>query len=37
MDLQVALEELPEVSVDVVSRGGLKDRDDQIRREAVPM
>ncbi len=37
MDLQEALEQLLGVSVDVVSFGGLKDRDDHIRREAVPI
>lgn len=37
MDLQEALEALLGVSVDVVSVGGLKDRDDHIRREAVPL
>jgi predicted nucleotidyltransferase len=37
MDLQEALENLLGVSVDVVSVGGLKDRDDHIRREAVPI
>jgi len=37
MDLQEALEQLLGVSVDVVSVGGLKDRDDHIRREAVPI
>ena len=37
MDLQEALQELLGVSVDVVSVGGLKDRDDHIRREAVPI
>ncbi len=37
MDLQEALEQLLGVSVDVVSLGGLKDRDDHIRREAVPI
>ena len=31
------LEALLGVSVDVVSAGGLKDRDDHIRREAVPL
>jgi len=37
MDLQEAPEQLLGVSVDVVSVGGLKDRDDHIRREAVPI
>jgi len=37
MDLQEALELLLEVSVDVVSLGGLKDRDVHIRREAIPI
>ncbi|HTO00420.1 MAG TPA: nucleotidyltransferase family protein [Microthrixaceae bacterium] len=37
MDLQEALERLLGVSVDVVSAGGLKDRDEHIRREAVPI
>jgi predicted nucleotidyltransferase len=37
MDLQEALPELLGVPVDVVSVGGLKDRDDHIRREAVPI
>ena len=37
MDLQEALEQLLGVSVDVVSIGGLKDRDEHIRREAVPI
>ena len=37
MDLQEALEQLLGVSVDVVSLGGLKDRDNHIRREAVPI
>jgi uncharacterized protein len=37
MDLQEALEQLLGVSVDVVSVGGLKDRDTHIRREAVPI
>ena len=37
MDLQEALEDLLGVPVDVVSLGGLKDRDDHIRREAVPI
>lgn len=37
MDLQEALEGLLGVPVDVVSVGGLKDRDDHIRREAVPI
>ena len=37
MDLQGALQQLLGVSVDVVSVGGLKDRDDHIRREAVPI
>ncbi len=37
MDLQEALEELLHAPVDVVSVGGLKDRDDHIRQEAVPI
>jgi len=37
MDLQEALEQLLGVSVDVVSVGGLKDRDVHIRQEAVPI
>jgi len=37
MDLQEALEGLLGVSVDVVSIGGLKERDERIRREAVPI
>lgn len=37
MDLQEVLEHLLGVFVDVVSLGGLKDRDDHIRREAVPI
>lgn len=37
MDLQEDLEQLLGVSVDVVSVGGLKERDDHIRREAVPL
>ena len=37
MDLQEALEQPLGVPVDVVSVGGLKDRDDHIRREAVPI
>lgn len=37
MDLQDALQELLGVPVDVVSVGGLKDRDDHIRREAIPI
>jgi len=37
MDLQEALQDLLGVSVDVVSVGGLKDRDDHIRREAIPI
>jgi predicted nucleotidyltransferase len=37
MDLQEALESLLDAHVDVVSVGGLKDRDDHIRREAVPI
>ena len=37
MDLQEALGQLLGVPVDVVSVGGLKDRDDHIRREAVPI
>ena len=37
MDLQEALAELLGERVDVVSVGGLKERDDHIRREAVPI
>ncbi|MDP3972639.1 MAG: nucleotidyltransferase family protein [Candidatus Nanopelagicales bacterium] len=37
MDLQDELQEMLGVSVDVVSEGGLKDRDDLIRREAVDL
>ena len=37
MDLQEALAELLGEAVDVVSVGGLKERDDHIRREAVPI
>ncbi len=37
MDLQEALEALLGVPVDVVSVGGLKDRDEHIRREAIPL
>jgi predicted nucleotidyltransferase len=37
MDLQEALESLLGAHVDVVSVGGLKDRDDHIRQEAVPI
>jgi uncharacterized protein len=37
MDLQEAFESLLGARVDVVSVGGLKDRDDHIRREAVPI
>jgi len=37
MHLQEALQQLLGVSVDVVSVGGLKERDDHIRREAVPI
>ena len=37
MDLQEALAALLGAPVDVVSVGGLKDRDDHIRREAVPI
>lgn len=37
MDLEEALESLLGSPVDVVSVGGLKDRDDHIRREAVPI
>lgn len=35
MDMQEELEQLRGVPVDVVSVGGLEDRDDHIRREAV--
>lgn len=37
MDLQEALEQLLGTSVDLISARGLKDRDDHIRREAVPI
>jgi predicted nucleotidyltransferase len=37
MDLQEALQSLLGAPVDVVSAGGLKDRDDHIRQEAVPI
>lgn len=37
LHLSEELEALLGVSVDVVSVGGLKDRDDHIRREAVPL
>lgn len=37
MDLQEDLESLLGARVDVVSVGGLKDRDDHIRQEAVPL
>ena len=37
MDLQEALQSLLGARVDVVSAGGLKDRDDHIREEAVPI
>jgi predicted nucleotidyltransferase len=37
MDLQEELESLLGARVDVVSVGGLKDRDDHIRQEAVPI
>jgi predicted nucleotidyltransferase len=37
MDLEEALEALLGVPVDVVSTGGLKDRDAHIRREAIPI
>ncbi len=37
MDLQEALEHLLGARVDVVSLGGLKDRDTHIRDEAVPL
>jgi Predicted nucleotidyltransferases len=37
MDLQEALESLLGGNVDVVSVGGLKERDDHIRQEAVPI
>ncbi|HEY9557798.1 MAG TPA: nucleotidyltransferase family protein [Acidimicrobiales bacterium] len=37
MDLEDALQDLLGVPVDVVSAGGLKDRDDHIRQEAVPL
>lgn len=37
MNLEEALEALLGVSVDVVSAGGLKDRDEHIRREGAPL
>jgi predicted nucleotidyltransferase len=37
MNLEEALQALLGVSVDVVSVGGLKDRDEHIRRDAVPL
>ena len=37
MNLEEALEALLGVSVDVVSAGGLKDRDEHVRRDAVPL
>ena len=37
MDLQEALQSLLGARVDVVSAGGLKDRDDHIRQEADPI
>jgi predicted nucleotidyltransferase len=37
MDLQEALADLLAAPVDVVSVGGLKDRDEHIRREAIPI
>lgn len=37
MNLEEALEALLGVPVDVVSTGGLKDRDSHIRREAIPI
>jgi len=37
MHLQEALEQLLGASVDMVSLGGLEDRDVHIRREAVPI
>ena len=37
MDLQEALQDLLGEPVDVISAGALKDRDEQIRREAVPI
>jgi predicted nucleotidyltransferase len=37
MDLEEALQALLGVPVDVVSMGGLKDRDSHIRREAIPI
>jgi len=37
LHLQDELEALPECSVDVVSVGGLKPRDEHIRLEAVPL
>lgn len=37
MDLEEALESLLGAPVDVVSVGGLKDRDDHIRSEAIPI
>ena len=37
MHISEELEQLLGVPVDVVSAGGLKDRDEHIRREAVPL
>ena len=37
MDLQEALHELLGIPVDVVSVGGLKDRDNHVRQEAIPI
>ena len=37
MDLQEALEDPLGVPIDVVSAGGLKDRDEHIRREVMPI
>jgi uncharacterized protein len=37
MDLEEALQSLLGVPVDVVSTGGLKERDSHIRREAIPI
>jgi predicted nucleotidyltransferase len=37
LHLQDELEQLLRCRVDVVSRGGLKPRDEHIRREAVPL
>ena len=37
MNLEEALKALLGVPVDVVSVGGLKDRDEHVRREAVPL